>query len=385
VFRAVNAVLGPTLAREFGLTATELGFLTGVYFLSFGLFQIPLGLLLDRFGPRRVNGALLVLAAAGGVAFANAQSFETLVFSRALIGLGVSACLMGSIQAFVLWFPPERTGTMIALAYSMGGLGAITASIPLEAALGHFDWRQIFLGLAGAVLVLSILFAVWVPEHAARSRPTPLAGQLAGVGRILRDGAFWRVALAIGANQCAVISLFTLWMTAWLRDVAGYDRAAAARALAWTSLALIAGYFFFGRLADAWSRRGRSPLPLFAAGVAGALVMLALLALGVTRGAVLLWMAFIFFGTGATLAHSIATRRYPREMAGRVNTTLNTFTFVGAFLGQWATGAVLNLFPPTDVGYDPRGHFYALWGLWLVQAAGLAWLWSGRRLFYSAK
>src|SRR3954454_7577180 len=186
VYRAVNAVLGPTLAREFGLSATELGFLTGVYFFSFGLFQVPLGLLLDRFGPRRVNGALLVLAAAGGVAFSQAQSFETLVLARALIGLGVSACLMASIQAFVLWFPAERTGTMIALAYSMGGLGAMTASFPLDAALGHFDWRQIFLGLAGVVLGLSALFAAWVPEHAAKTRPAPLAGQAAGLGRILR-------------------------------------------------------------------------------------------------------------------------------------------------------------------------------------------------------
>src|SRR3954468_16710239 len=174
VYRAVNAVLGPTLAREFSLSPTELGFLTGVYFFSFGLFQVPLGVLLDRFGPRRVNGTLLVLAAAGGLAFAQAQSFETLVLARALIGLGVSACLMGTIQAFVLWFAPERTGTMIALAYSMGGLGAITASSPLEAALGHFTWRQIFLALAGAVLLLSVLFAIWVPEHAAKARPAAL-------------------------------------------------------------------------------------------------------------------------------------------------------------------------------------------------------------------
>jgi MFS family permease len=385
VFRAVNAVLGPTLVAEFGLTATELGFLTGVYFFSFGLFQIPLGLLLDRFGPRRTNGALLVLAAAGGLAFAHAGSFGELVMARALIGLGVSACLMGSFQAFILWFPPERMATMIALAYSMGGLGAITASFPLDAALHYFEWRQIFVALSAVVLVLSALFAVWVPEHPAKSPPAPLAGQLAGLGRILRDGAFWRVALAIGASQCAAVSLFTLWITAWLRDVAGYDRAAAARALAWVSLALIAGYLFFGRLADAAARRGRSPLPFFAAGVVGALGMLALLAMGVTTGAVMIWAAFVFFGTGATLAHSIATRRYPREMAGRVNTALNTFTFVGTFLGQWATGAVLNLFPPTAAGYDPKGYSYALWALWLIQAAGLAWLWSGRRLFYSVK
>ncbi|HUQ76634.1 MAG TPA: MFS transporter [Burkholderiales bacterium] len=380
VYRAVNAVLGPTLAGEFGLSATELGFLTGVYFFSFGLFQIPLGMLLDRFGPRRVNGTLLVLAAAGGLAFANAHSFDSLVLARALIGLGVSACLMGMIQAFVLWFPPERTGIMIALAYSMGGLGAITAASPLEAALAYFDWREIFVGLAVVTLALSAVFALWVPEHTRKSAPAPLAGQVAGLGRILRDGAFWRVAIAIGANQCAVVSLFTLWMTAWLRDVAGYDRAAAASGLTWAAVSLIAGYFFFGRLGDARSRRGHSPLPLFAAGVAASLAMLVVLALGVTTGAVLIWSAFVFFGTGATLAHSIATRRFPREMAGRVNTALNTFTFMGIFLGQWATGAVLNHFPPSATGYDPRGYAYALSALALVQAAGLAWLWLGRRV-----
>src|SRR5207302_9827702 len=125
-------------------------------------------------------------------------------------------------------------------------------------------------------------------------KPARLSGQLSGLGRILRDGAFWRIALALGASQAAAVSLFTLWMTAWLRDVAGFDRAAGARALAWVSASLIVGYFFFGRLADAFARRGRSPLPLFAGGVAGALAMLALLACGVTRRAVVLWCGFVF-------------------------------------------------------------------------------------------
>jgi predicted MFS family arabinose efflux permease len=383
IFRAVNAVLGPGLAAEFGLSAAQLGLLTGVYFFSFGLFQIPLGVLLDRFGPRRVNGTLLLLAAAGAVVFSISQSFESLVMGRALIGLGVSACLMASMQAFVLWFPAERTATMIALAYSMGGLGAITASVPLELALRHFDWRQIFQALAVVTLGLSAAFALWVPEHEGARRAARAREQLAGLARIARDGAFWRLAVAIGANQCAVLSLFTLWITTWLRDVAGFDRAGAAAALGWVSVALIAGYFFFGRLADERARRGRSQLPLFAGGVAAALLFLGLIVIGVTTGAVLLWAAFVFCSTGATLAHSIATRRYPREMAGRVNTALNTFTFVGVFLGQWGSGAILSLWPPTAAGYDPRGYFYALGALWLVQAAGLAWLWSGRRFFVS--
>jgi predicted MFS family arabinose efflux permease len=376
----VNAVLGPTLAAQFGLSAAQLGLLTGMYFLSFGLFQIPLGVLLDRFGPRRTNGMLLLLATAGALAFSFASSFPDLVLARALIGLGVSACLMGSVQAFVLWFPPARTATMIALAYSMGGLGAITASVPLEIALRQFTWREIFQALAAVTLILSALFAFWVPEHPGARKGGSLREQLGGLGLIARDGAFWRVAIAIGTNQCAVVSLFTLWIVAWLRDVAGYDRAAAARALAWVSVALIAGYFFFGRLADLRARRGKSQLPLFAGGIAGSLFSLILIICETTAAATWLWSAFVFCGTGATLAHSIATRRYPREMAGRVNTMLNTFTFVGIFLGQWVTGLVLNLWSQTATGYDPRGYFWAFAALWVVQAAGLAWLWSGRRL-----
>src|SRR3954469_4393385 len=194
VYRAVNAVLGPGLAAEFGLSATQLGLLTGIYFLSFGLFQIPLGLLLDRFGPRRVNGTLLVLAAAGALAFSLAGSFESLVLARALIGLGVSACLMASIQAFVLWFPPERTATMIALAYSMGGLGALTASLPFEFALRSYDWRQIFHVFAAATLALAAVFALVVPEHPGPRRAAPLRELFSGFRQIGRDPAFWRIA-----------------------------------------------------------------------------------------------------------------------------------------------------------------------------------------------
>ena len=381
VFRSVNAVLGPGLAAEFGLSAAQLGLLTGVYFLSFGLVQIPLGVVLDRFGPRRTNGTLLVLAALGGFAFANAHSFEALVLSRALIGLGVSVCLMASIQAFVLWFPAERTATMIALAYSMGGLGALTASAPLEFALRYYDWRQIFDAVAAATLALAVVFAFVVPEHPGPRRAARVRELFAGLGEIVRDAAFWRIALCVGANQCAVLALFTLWITTWLRDVAGYDRVAAAAALGWVAVALSVGFLFFGRLADRRTRAGRANLPLLAAGMAGSSICLALLTLGVTTGAALLWAACIFLGTGSTLAHSIVTRRFPREMAGRINTMLNTFTFMGAFLGQWGCGAILGMWPPTATGYEPAAYFYAFGSLWIVQAAGLVWLWSGRRHF----
>ena len=132
VYRMVNAVLAPTLAAEFGLSAGGLGLLSSMYFLSFAVCQLPVGVAMDRFGPRRVNAALLLVAAAGGAWFAHADSASSAMAARALIGVGVSACLMASLTAFVLWYPPDRLSTMNAIAFSAGALGAMTTTVPLE-------------------------------------------------------------------------------------------------------------------------------------------------------------------------------------------------------------------------------------------------------------
>ena len=127
VYRMVNAVLAPTLAAEFGLSAGGLGLLSSMYFLSFALCQLPMGLAMDRFGPRRVNAVLLLVAAAGGAWFAHAESAAGAMAARALIGVGVSVALMSSLTAFVLWYPVDRLSTMNAIAFSVGMVGAMTS------------------------------------------------------------------------------------------------------------------------------------------------------------------------------------------------------------------------------------------------------------------
>ena len=380
VYRAVNAVLGPQLAAEFALSPADLGLLTGAYFFAFGLFQVPLGLLLDRYGPRRMDALLLLLAAAGAGLFITAQTFPGLLVGRTLIGLGVSAALMACFQAFVLWYPAERIGTMIAIAYAAGGFGAMAVSVPLELALRSFEWRSIFMLFIGVTLLVSAILYFVVPERKAAADPEPFGAQLRALAGVGRDPAFWRIAVAIGTSQCAAVSTFTLWMGTWLRDVAGFTRGEVAEGLMAASLAIVLGYLFFGRIADTLVRRGRPVLPLFAGGVAVSSACFLLIVLGVKTGSVLAWSVFTFCATAATLAHSIASRRYPPRMAGRVNTALNMFTFFGIFLGQWMVGIILARWPSTASGYAPEGYFYGMGVLWVVQAVGLAWMWSGRRL-----
>ena len=148
LYRTANAVIGPVLARDLGLGDNALGLLTSTYFLAFGAAQLPLGMLLDRFGPRRVEAALLLIAAAGAAVFAWSDTLAGLAVGRALIGLGVSACLMASFKAFSQWFPPERQASLTGWIMASGGLGALAAAKPLELALGFAGWREIVLALA---------------------------------------------------------------------------------------------------------------------------------------------------------------------------------------------------------------------------------------------
>jgi predicted MFS family arabinose efflux permease len=324
---------------------------------------------------------MLLVAAAGGIWFALGTGAAELTAARGLIGLGVSGCLMASFAAFALWYPPDRLATMNGTAFASGMLGAVVATVPLEMLLRVFHWREVFAGIVALNLCVSLLLFLAVPERTATQRGESVRAQLAGFARVARDPSFWRVALCIGASQVAAVSLSTLWVATWLRDIAGYSQAEVARALLVFSLAMMAGYVGFGRAADALTRRGQSTLPLLAGGVALASACLALLALGVRAAALPLWCLFFGCSTAVVLAYSLFSRRYPREMAGRVNTALNVFVFVGMFSGQWAVGVLLNFWPQRPLGYSPQAYPWALAMLWLVQFAGLAWLWSGRRFF----
>ena len=140
LYRTMNAVIAPQLMAEMGLSAGDLGFLTSVYFITFAAVQLPLGLALDRFGPRRVQAAVLLLAALGGYLFAFGDDFTALCVGRAFIGLGVSACFMAVLKANAIWWRPERLPLVNNITAAFGSFGALSATVPVEALLGVMGW-----------------------------------------------------------------------------------------------------------------------------------------------------------------------------------------------------------------------------------------------------
>ena len=380
LYRTANAVIGPVLTAELALGAGSLGLLTSAYFLSFAAAQLPLGMLLDRFGARRVESGLLLIAATGAATFAIGKSIGDLTFSRGLIGLGVSACLMAAFKAFSLWFPADRQASLTGWIMTSGGLGALAATAPLEAALQVAGWREIFVGLAGLTLVVAIWLFLSVPERTDGAKPEPLAVQWAGVRQVFASTHFWRFAplgLTLVGGFMAVQSL---WSVSWLMQVNGYARAVAADHMAGMSAAMLIAYLLIGLLATGLARRGIKPLMLLAAGLGLSLLTLALIVTQAVEHTYLLWIAYGSFSSFGTLAYSQAAAGFAVALSGRANTAFNLMVFVGAFGVQWGLGLLIDLLQAQGQT-AAMAHRNALLALLGAQLAAYLWfLLAGRRV-----
>ena len=140
-------MISPDLSAGLGIGASSLGLLTSAYFLAFAAMQIPAGMLLDRYGPRRVEPVLLAVAGCGALGFAASDSLAGLAISRALIGAGVSVCLMAPLKAIATWYPRERQASLSGWMMVAGGSGALLATAPLAAVLTVMSWRGVFVAL----------------------------------------------------------------------------------------------------------------------------------------------------------------------------------------------------------------------------------------------
>lgn len=381
LYRTVNAMIAPDLVRDLGLDPASLGLLTSAYFLAFAALQLPVGLLLDRYGPRRVEAGLLLVAACGAFLFARADGLTGLLIGRALIGAGVAACLMAAFKAFALWFPVERLALANGIQMVSGGIGALAATTPVEFALRFTDWRGVFLCVSGLTLLAAILIFIIVPEKESQTQPEPFNRQLAGLRQVFTNRQFWRLAPWAFTAQSAYLSLIGLWSGPWLRDIAGLERAGVANVLMGIAIAMTLGYLFFGSLADWLGRRGVSTQAVASTGMLLFMLVQLLLILCPTIAPSLLWLGFGFLGTACILPYAVIARIFPAQLTGRANTALNLMVFLSAFSAQWLVGVIINLWPETATGgYDPRGYEAGLGLILAGQVLALIWfIWSGRR------
>ena len=353
LYRSVNAIIAPDLIRDIGVDAASLGLLSSAYFIAFAAFQIPLGIILDRFGPRKVESFLLLFAALGACIFAASDTLLNLIIGRALIGLGVSACLMASFKCFVDWFPKQQIPLTNGAIMMAGGLGALTATAPIEFLLNFTDWRGIFWVFAVLTLISSFLIYFIVPERPAARKiigDTSLYEQLSGLLEVIRDPLFKRYVPFSVTSQGAMLALQSLWMGPWLRDVAGLSRAETASSLLLMTIALASGFLSWGIIGERLGRYGVSSMTISLLGVAIFLIVQLIIILEPLDFVLPIILMFGFFGTAGSLSYAGLIQNFPNHLSGRVYTTANLLVFLLAFICQWGVGVIIDLLPQTVDG-----------------------------------
>jgi sugar phosphate permease len=382
--RTVMSIIGPVLAVEFALSASELGLLAACMFASYAVAQLPVGIALDLLGPRRVQAALSLVAAAGFALFALSGGLAGFALARVILGVGVSAGLMAILKANTQWFAPAQVANTTGIAMAVGSMGSVLTTAPVEAALPALGWRGVFWLLCG----MSLAVALWI-FLSVRDKPAPAArrgikAEPAIMGTILGSPLFWRYAPAAAMLSVLNFAYLGLWAGPWLRDVAGYDGPTRAYTLLLYTLAMLAGNLAIGHASSRVQARGYPAMLVPALCMAGLLAAQLGLALQPSGAAAvtLLWLAFAFFAAGGATGYVAVGQMFPPEQMGRVSTAANTLTLAGAFLLQSAIGWILDLWPRTAAGgWDPKGYSAALLLSAAVQLIVAARLASGTALW----
>ena len=367
-YRTAVAAIAPELMRTLALAPESMGAISAAFFLGFAAMQIPVGLMLDRFGPRRTVSAVLVVAVAGALTFATAEGAAGLVLGQALLGIGCSGVFMGALVATARWFPPARFATVAAVIMATSNTGNLLSATPLAAAAEAVGWRGAFLALAGLTALLALLVVLVVrdapPGHARESRaPESLGAALRGLLEVLRDKRLPPLLAMACIAYPLILVLRSLWAGPYLSDIHGLEGVALGDALLIMSVAMIVGIVSYGPLDKLFDTRKGIMLWGGLATLAVLGVLAAVPGLDRTEALVLL-VLLAFLGSNYVMTMPHARAFYPERLVGRAVTTVNLVTFVGVAVWQALTGLIVGAFaapgePAPEIAYRAVFAFLA--------------------------
>lgn len=370
LLRTVNAVLAPDLVGSLSLSPGQLGLLTSAFFVAFALVQLPVGIALDRYGPRKVQLLLMLVAAAGALLFAYGSTFTELVAARAIIGVGLGGCFMSAVKSISTWISPAKLPSVQGYLIAVGGLGAASATTPVRMALQYTDWRGLFIGLAALVAATALLIWLAAPRTArpkAASAPT-----LQSILDVYRDPAFRNPISLILIPHAVFFGLQGLWIGRWLSDVARFPDAAVAWLLYLSMAAVIFGAIAVGMVTEWAARRGIKALDVAATGIALFVLVQVIMVCNWKPSFQLLSVLFTLIGTITGIEYAIVAQSMPAALTGRAATCLNLLIFVGAFIVQAGFGMLIGLWAPDHLGRSPAIAYQVAFGVMVaLQLPGL--------------
>lgn len=378
--RTLVATIGPLLAVEFALSASQLGLLAAMFFAAYGAAQLPVGLAIDMWGARRVQTVLGLVAAGGFVVSAAATDPLTLALGRVITGAGVAAGLIAMIKVNTQWYPKERVAGLTGLGVLVGAMGGVAATLPAALLIPLLGWRGVFGLLAGMASVAALWIWLSVPDRGPGPAPRrrSLAAETREFAIIFAHPAFLRLCPAIAMLSAMNFIYQGLWAGPWLRDVGGLDETTRATLLLVYALGLMAGSAGFGQAASRLQRRGWGAMTMPRTAIGIMVAVQAVLILDPSHHPVvlaLLWFVFAACGAAGPAGYSAIGQNFAPELAARVATAVNLSMLVLVFVLQNAIGWILDLWPRTAAGgWDPAGYAWAFAMTLSLQLATIAWM-----------
>ena len=344
LLRAITATLSPVLTLEFDLMAADLGLLAGGYFLGFACMQIPIGFLLDKFGPKKIVASFLLIAFIGTVSFALAQSFSGLLASRILIGVGVSACLMAPLTGYRIWFAKNQQQRANSWMLMIASLGFLSSTLPVQLLLPTLGWRWMFGGIAALILVSIVLMLAFIPkwDH-QKDESLDSSSRLGSFADVCKNKFFISVIPMGLLNYGGLMAIQTLWAGPWMTRVAGYSPLESATGLFWINITMLVSFFLWGYFLPKITNLGFSAFKILKLGLPlSFLVMLTIILLGPKAGTFYIAL-FILSSIFLSVIQPAVGLSFQSHLAGKVLTSFNLLIFLGTFIMQWFIGLVIDL------------------------------------------
>jgi len=367
-YRVTNAVIAPDLIREFDLDAERLGVLSSAFFYTFALFQIPMGVLLDRIGPRKVLTFFALVGASGAFVFALAGGFYVALVGRALLGMGMAAALMGSFKVFVNRYPPKRFSTLSGVIISVGTVGPILATSPLVYLNSTIGWRLTFV-YCGIITVTLALLIFWVlgqenpkgqGEAVVVAPPQQKMGVIKSVRLVLGTLSFWQISSVAFFRSGTFMALQGIWLGPYLMNIKGFAPLTTGNVMMMLALGAGIGAPISGYLAERVFRYTKSVIVLGVSMYVLVLIPLTgVLQIDSPGAYAAIFLLQGFFTSFGILVYTHVKELFPLSMSGTVIAAVNFFVMAGVAVFMQIIGVIISLYSGAQSIYSAGAYHLA--------------------------
>ena len=386
-FRAVNAILAHPISQDLKLDSFEVGWITSLYLLTFALVQLPLGVLLDYWGPRKTQSLLFAAGAVGILIFGLATTVTELAVGRAILGIGMAGGLMAAIKAIADWVEPDEIAFFNSIILVAGGIGSLMVTMPSKLFELEFGWRALCFLMGALTLAVAalILFAVRdSPKPKPEVARASLWDEVVSLKVVYTDRFFWQVA-AMALPFGNFLAMRGLWLGPWQQHVVGFSPLESSRYLLVVSIAMILGLAGGGLYAKIAGFLRLSLPNLVLIAVIAYIGAEILILLNVATQGYAVWFAFGFFAQVAVVLYAVIAQHFGAEFSGRAVTAFNILVFMFAFVAQSAFGLILHLWPDNSgTGQPVNAYRAALAAMIVLNLLSVVWFllmarWSAHR------